>query len=798
MEFSFCEWRRYVLAACALFLFSCGGGGESDDDADQQQPDPPASLDSTPTETIVANTADTAGSSVDSALNAASQVSGSSRILDSVQPNFANLWNAEATRLISTSLALNDSDGTTRDGNRITIDPDEATLCTEDALDVDNNQIDRERCQTLLQDLRVQIDPTDATTGSVTYLFQNQPVLVVGYSETSSSMEIRLAGVKTLIDAEVALNPDENRGGPYTSFEGTIRQTSTTTNSTPGAEAGSNTLEVTEAVSIVSEDGSQRLSIAPGRLFDMSVDAATETGRITLDIGAVDAGGRAGESEVDYDLDGLTAEIDISANAEQLEVDNVSVGDGPLRVAVDETEVLALEMETFGFTSRESDGELILDGALDSSILVSSALPESKALRTLRALFGPSISYDLSAPAGTRTVRQSDGNALLVAGGPIVSSQVGQDPIEFEVGDCFSYGGGYESSGFGLGLNYEVTDSLSISANYGFEEQPCATSDSDGDGILDINDNCPGTSNADQADQDSDGFGDACDADLDGDGQNNGLDNCPDISNADQTDTDGDGIGDACDNSNDSDTDSDGVPDVNDNCPADSNADQANQDGDGLGDVCDDDRDGDSVNNDVDNCPVNSNSDQADADNDGVGDVCDNSDDTDTDNDGVIDSNDNCPAVSNADQANQDGDGLGDVCDDDRDGDGVDNDVDNCPVNSNGNQADTDNDGIGDVCDSNDDTDTDSDGVIDSVDNCPTVSNADQANQDGDGLGDCDNSDDTDTDSDGVIDSNDNCPTVSNADQANQDGDGLGDVCDDDRDGDGVNNDVDNCLRQQR
>ena len=58
--------------------------------------------------------------------------------------------------------------------------------------------------------------------------------------------------------------------------------------------------------------------------------------------------------------------------------------------------------------------------------------------------------------------------------------------------------------------------------------------DSDQDGVIDTEDNCPKHPNKDQKDGDGDKAGDVCD-------------NCPTLSNPLQSDTDGDGAGDACD-----------------------------------------------------------------------------------------------------------------------------------------------------------------------------------------------------------------------------------------------------------
>jgi hypothetical protein len=107
-----------------------------------------------------------------------------------------------------------------------------------------------------------------------------------------------------------------------------------------------------------------------------------------------------------------------------------------------------------------------------------------------------------------------------------------------------------------------------------------SSGDSDGDGIIDVLDNCPLAYNPDQEDGDLDDVGDSCDVctDTDGDGYGDpgfpantcALDNCPDVENPDQADPDQDSVGTACDN-----------------CPDVYNPDQADTDEDGIGDACD-------------------------------------------------------------------------------------------------------------------------------------------------------------------------------------------------------------------
>jgi len=281
-----------------------------------------------------------------------------------------------------------------------------------------------------------------------------------------------------------------------------------------------------------------------------------------------------------------------------------------------------------------------------------------------------------------------------------------------------------------------------------------ADSDDDNDGWLDGTEMACGTSDPLNAssvpdDFDSDGVCDLMDFDDDNDSIVDASDAFP-FDPCASVDTDGDGLPDElffnCNTTlvEDWDDDNDGYNDTVDLFPLDANE-WSDFDMDGFGDNMDTDDDGDMVPDIFDLFPLNS-SEWADNDGDGIGDNTDEDDD----NDGTDDIDDDYPFAFGI-TTDTDGDGLPDTIypgyngtlseDDDDDGDGVLDIYDQFPLDST-EWSDTDLDGVGNNADSDDDGDgwSDNDEWICGTDTL----DANDVPDDSDGDGICDSEDDED------------------------------------------------------
>ena len=271
------------------------------------------------------------------------------------------------------------------------------------------------------------------------------------------------------------------------------------------------------------------------------------------------------------------------------------------------------------------------------------------------------LSFSAEAIALPSLVAQGDEAAALVPGEWLASARI----APFLAGDI------YFQAGAGTGIPF--TDSsatspqLRVVGAFGYAPRGI---DSDGDRVLDREDQC-----VDKA-EDRDGFQDA--------------DGCPDPDN-----------------------DKDGILDGADRCRDDAETTDGFQDEDGCPDL---DDDLDEIPDDVDACR----NDREDLDGFEDEDGCP---DPDNDKDGVVDGKDLCPKDAEDKDSFQDDDGCPEG---DNDRDGIPDGVDRCPREPEDKDSFQDEDGCADP-------DNDLDGVLDPVDRCPNDAETLDGVQDEDG-----------------------------------------------------------------
>jgi hypothetical protein len=416
-----------VATACSL-LSACGGGGGG------SQIDP--AVNDTSTDDLKQAALANIGSGLNTASTGAGDVVNNNAgtlqgtpvdgLIDPPDENgdpvdvSSDIFSAEARSLVGATMALDDADGnrTTRSGTRVTIDPDPVEVCAEDFLDAQADQQEQQRCETLVEDITVQLDVTSPTAGTVSYFFREQPLMTVGYDDNSDSFELDLGGWQRLTIAEAELLPANEQPDLPSTLDGAIKVTSTVTDDTFGAEAGSLSLAVTRAITASSEEIGADISIAASQLLSMAVDAGAGTGNIDINIGQLDYDLNAGEGTQSFDLAGLTASMDLNQQAESFVVSNFGLGRGPLVIALDSEEVLRMTMETFGFSVSEENGSILIDGNLDISMFVKSQFGEGDSQGNFTEYTMTRL-LELQAPTGTEIAQALNGALRVDRGGPL-------------------------------------------------------------------------------------------------------------------------------------------------------------------------------------------------------------------------------------------------------------------------------------------------------------------------------------------------------------------------------------------
>lgn len=369
---------------------------------------------------------------------------GLSNISVSNDSNELDTLDSENINFLNSTLGVQDPGATTqRDGNIITINPDDQRVCGNEVPLASTFNDDQSICQQLVADLIVEIDARSDESGIITYLFQDSPVLLVGYSPMGASYEVNLGGLRL-----VAIRSDELNGVDTSNFpilSGALRLAATIINNEAGSEAGEISLTVSETLQVGESDSDLGLTLQPSTVFELALNEGTGDVSMGVNWGALqiitESGDSEGNSSIEtLNLGGLSGQLSVNEDQPTFQISNVGIGNVPLNITIDSVESVNLSLANFGVTVDRETGMVTLDGALNASFMLNNmmGLLEDRS-RNLTA------SATVSAPASTSFVEQSNGSTLLSTGGPLTATIIASDELSntqseimINAGDCFS------------------------------------------------------------------------------------------------------------------------------------------------------------------------------------------------------------------------------------------------------------------------------------------------------------------------------------------------------------------------
>jgi len=323
----------------------------------------------------------------------------------------------------------------TRDGNTLTIDPDERHICSQWLEGSSDAEIDE--CALILDDLMVRINAQTDDSGSVTYLIGNQTLANLQYSPNTGSFEIALAGVLTLAQRSESVSGES--GELPDVMTGAIKFSGSVTNSAVGREAGSFAIDVTEPMRVAYTATNESLQFGKSTLISMVTDASTGNGTMAMDIKGmqlqmIDDEATGVLSKVN--LPDFTLNAELSDRGDTVRLTNTGFG-SPLTYTMDGSLVATLAMAKLDAVFKDAIIEF------GSSLNLAVDIPDLKAFDDDPSLpDNASANLNLSAPGGT-VLKEQPNYSTLVESGSLTYSYSLVDGVEniqanatFTAGDC--------------------------------------------------------------------------------------------------------------------------------------------------------------------------------------------------------------------------------------------------------------------------------------------------------------------------------------------------------------------------
>ncbi|MFK7855241.1 MAG: hypothetical protein AB8B79_14055 [Granulosicoccus sp.] len=318
----------------------------------------------------------------------------------------------QTQRVVEATLGLGENNAAQvqRNGNSITIDPDDVFICDSMLSDVNTSAAESVACQQVMSNLTVQLDAVTEQRGEITYLYSSQPLLGIAYGPLNASYTLNLGTLQ-----EMERYSNQLSGGAFVDsdiqrVEGSVRMQSSVRSDREAEEAGNFRIELIEGLLISYADGGS-LSMAPSLLISLDHDNDQGTASVEIELGATQFSGFAAEP-FNVAFSGFTGRLDMDSNTGQFAVSRLGFVNGPLRIEEAGSFSVNLALQAFSFAFEERAEQLVFNSALN--MILEANLLDSD--------FGNmSFSASLAGPAGTRlnAANESSSDRALVSGGPL-------------------------------------------------------------------------------------------------------------------------------------------------------------------------------------------------------------------------------------------------------------------------------------------------------------------------------------------------------------------------------------------
>jgi len=325
-----------------------------------------------------------------------------------------------------------------RDGNTITIDPDERHLCSQWLEGGTAAEIDE--CASLFTDLVVRVEAQTEDSGRVTYLLDSQTLANLVYAPNEGSIEISLPGVLTLAQRSESISGDV--GELPDVMTGAVKISGSVTNATVGSEAGSFSVDVTEPMRVAFSPTNESLQFGRYKLIGMVTDAATGNGTMSMDIKSMQL------QMIDDDITGALSKIelpDFTLNAElsdqgdTVQITNTGFG-VPLTYTMNGSVVATIALTKLDALLKDTGMEFGTRLNLEIDVPDLQAFDDDPTLPN-----NASANLSVSAPGGTKLKEQQNYSTLVESGSLTYSLNLIDGIQNIQVGGTFSEGDCFDS-----------------------------------------------------------------------------------------------------------------------------------------------------------------------------------------------------------------------------------------------------------------------------------------------------------------------------------------------------------------